>query len=145
MEINAHAPVKARHQIIINASPEQVWQLLSDIDQWPVWNPNIADAKLDGSLKPGSRFKWRSGGTKIVSSLQEVTPHCRLSWTGKVIGTQAIHIWRIEPDEQGTVVITEESFDGWLVRLSKGMMQKMLDTSLQTWLAHLKQQAEKTV
>jgi len=51
-------------------------------------------------------------------------------------------VWILEPIAEGVLVRTEESFEGWLVRLLKGMMQIMLDTSLQTWLEHLKQQAE---
>lgn len=142
MEINAKAPVIARHQITINASSETIWQILSDINHWHDWNPNISESKLEGSFVPYSIFRWKSGGTAILSTLQEVEPQRRISWTGKVIGTQAIHIWILEPHENGVRVRTEESFEGWLVRLSRGTMQKMLDTSLQTWLALLKKKAE---
>lgn len=142
MEINSQAPVIARHQITVNAPIETIWQILTDIDHWTNWNPNISESKLAGSLQPGSIFRWKSGGTAILSTLQEVEPQHRLSWTGKVIGTQAIHVWVLEPQEKTVLIKTEESFEGWLVRLSKGMMQRMLDTSLQVWLERLKQRAE---
>lgn len=142
MEINAKAPAIARHEILINASSETVWALLVDVNQWSAWNPNISNAQLEGALKPGTVFRWKSGGTAIVSTLQEVDPQRRISWTGQVIGTQAIHVWTLEPQGNATLVKTEESFEGWLVRLTKGMMQKMLDTSLQSWLGSLKEKAE---
>jgi hypothetical protein len=65
-----------------------------------------------------------------------------MSWTGQVIGTRAIHTWMLEPQADSILVRTEESFEGWLVRLSRGMMQRMLDKSLQEWLECLKQKAE---
>lgn len=142
MEINSKAPAISRHEIMINASSETIWQILTDINHWNVWYPNISESKLEGLLEPGSVFRWKSGGTAILSTLQEVEPSRRISWTGKAIGTQAIHIWILEPHEKGVLVRTEESFEGWLVRLLRGMMQEMLDTSLQTWLQHLKQKVE---
>lgn len=144
MEINLKAPVIAQHQITINAKSETIWQLLTDINQWADWNPNISEAKLEGALKPGSTFRWKSGGTAILSTLQEIEPQHRISWTGQVIGTRAIHTWMLEPQGESVLVRTEESFEGWLVLLTKGMMQRMLDISLQEWLEHLKQRAEAT-
>ncbi len=142
MEINSQAPVTAQHHIKINASSEIIWKILTDINQWNLWNPNISAAKLEGALQPGSLFRWKSGGSTIISTLQEVDSQRRLSWTGKVIGTSAIHVWTLEPREGFVVVKTEESFEGWLVSLLTGMMQKTLDTSLQKWLENLKQKAE---
>ncbi|MBI4784040.1 MAG: SRPBCC family protein [Oscillatoriophycideae cyanobacterium NC_groundwater_1537_Pr4_S-0.65um_50_18] len=142
MEINLKAPAIAQHQITINATSETIWQILTDINQWATWNPNISEARLEGALKPGSTFRWKSGGTAVLSTLQEIEPQRRLSWTGQVIGTRAIHVWMLEPQGDCVIVRTEESFEGWLVQLTKGMMQRMLDTSLQEWLKHLKQKAE---
>jgi uncharacterized protein YndB with AHSA1/START domain len=142
MEINDSAPALARQQVLINASPEKVWQLLSDINHWSAWQPGISSAVLDGALIPGSIFRWKSGGTRIVSQLQEVEPHRRLGWTGKAMGAIAKHLWILEPQNGGVLVRTEESFEGWVVVLLRGMMQKTLDTSLQAWLAQLKKTAE---
>jgi hypothetical protein len=142
MEINPQAPAIARHEITINASSERIWQLLTNINDWTAWNLNISEAKLEGSFKVGSIFRWKSGGTAIVSTLQEVEPQRRIVWTGKVFGTQAIHVWILEPQPNGTIVRTEESFEGWLVVLLRGMMQKTLDTSLKNWLQLLKTRAE---
>ncbi|MBD2231720.1 SRPBCC domain-containing protein [Phormidium tenue] len=144
MDINPNAPVSARHQITINAPIETVWQLLTDIDQWPTWNSNISAATLAGPMQPGSTFRWKANGTGIFSTLQAVEPHRYLSWTGKVIGTRAIHTWALEPLGDTVVVTTAESFEGWLVQLTKDMMQSTLDTSLVAWLTDLKRQAEQS-
>ena len=142
MEINVKAPAVARHQILINAPVEKIWGLLSDIDHWSVWQPDISNAVLEGALIPGSVFRWNSGGTPITSQIQEVEPQRRLGWTGKAMGAKAKHLWILEPQVGGVLAKTEESFDGLIVVLLKGMMQKTLDTSLQAWLMHLKKAAE---
>ena len=143
MEINTKAPAVAHHQITINAPIEKVWQLLSEINAWSTWQHDISSAKLDGALAPGSVFRWKSGGSSITSQIQEVVPQRRLGWTGKATGATAKHLWLLEPHANGVLVKTEESFDGLVVVLLKGMMQKTLDTSLQSWLLQLKKAAER--
>jgi uncharacterized protein YndB with AHSA1/START domain len=133
----------SRAQIQIAASPERVWDLLSNIDRWPRWNALVQTAVLSGPLQPGNVFKWKSKGLTIVSTLQEVVPNERLTWTGKAFGTQAIHMWEIEPTDQGVVLLTEESFDGWLPRLMPKTMQRTLDETLPAWLKTIKSEAER--
>ncbi len=58
------------------------------------------------------------------------------------MGTRAIHVWRLEPTEHGTLVVTEESMDGWPVNLLKGFFQKTLDQTLDAWLFALKTEVE---
>lgn len=142
MDINSNAPALARHQVLINASLGKVWRLLSDINHWSAWQPDISSAVLDGTLTPGSIFRWKSGGSRVVSQLQDVEPQHRLGWTGKAMGVRARHVWVLEPQADGVLVRTEESFEGWVVVLLKGRMQKTLDTSLQAWLTRLKKTAE---
>jgi len=143
METKANAPAFARHEILVNASVEKVWGLLSDIDHWSSWQPDIPRAGLEGPLAPGTTFRWKSGGASVVSVIQEVVALRRLGWTGKAMGARARHLWVLEPRGGSVIVRTEESFEGWIVVLLKGMMQKTLDTSLKAWLRHLKETAER--
>lgn len=130
------------HKIVINASQEIVWKLLTDINSWSKWNSAITSAHLDGEFAPNSVFKWKSGGFNIVSTLQEVTPQSHFGWAGKAFGTRAVHTWTLTPQDNGVLVQTEESFEGWLVSLMKGSMQKTLDSALKVWLENLKKKAE---
>jgi hypothetical protein len=63
-------------------------------------------------------------------------------WTGKAIGTQAIHAWTFASTPSGVLVSTAESFEGWLVKLMPKAMQKTLDESLTAWLEEIKRKAE---
>jgi hypothetical protein len=142
MAINEHAPVTARSEIRIAAPPEIVWQLISRIAEWPSWNDEIKSAELDGPLAPGSRFRWRSGPGQIASTLRDVTVGEALEWTGTTFGIRAIHVWRIRPDAEGSVAVTEESWEGLPVRLLRGRSQKALETAIESGLRRLKAEAE---
>jgi hypothetical protein len=71
-----------------------------------------------------------------------IEPNHLIAWTGKSMGAQAKHVWRFLAQENGTLVATEESTEGWSARLLKLLMPKFLDNSLDTWLRNLKTQAE---
>jgi len=130
-------------QIQIAATPERVWDLLSTIDRWPTWNALVQTAVLNGPLQPGSVFKWKSKGLTIISTLQEVAPKERLTWTGKAFGTHALHRWEILPTDLGILLRTDESFDGWLPRLMPETMQRTLEETLPAWLRLIKSEAER--
>ena len=142
MEINPNAPVAAREETLIDARPEGVWAILTDIDRWPEWQPGVSRARLEGPLALGSVFRWRANGLSIRSILRDVDPTTRVSWVGKALGTRAVHVWSLTVEGTQTVVHTEESFEGWLPRLIRRAMQKNLEKALRGSLESLKQRAE---
>ena len=142
MEINPRAPLVARKEIFIQASPEAVWKIQTDIGAWKEWQPDISKSQIDGALATGSVFTWTSGGFSVTSMLQEVVSRQRIAWTGKALGSQARHIWIFKPQNGGTLVTTEESMEGWLISILKPLMPGFLDRSLDVWLKNLKNRAE---
>ncbi len=142
MEINTHAPLVAHKEILINASPEAVWKIQSDINGWKDWQTDISKSQLNGALMAGSVFKWTSGGFAVTSTLQEVVPQQRISWSGKAFGSFAKHVWMFKPQNGGTLVVTEESMEGWLIALLKPFMPGFLDKSLEVWTKNLKRRVE---
>jgi uncharacterized protein YndB with AHSA1/START domain len=143
LEVNRSAPAVASAELVIAAPIETVWDVISDIDQWPRWNPAITEAALRGGLQPGSTFRWKAGPGSITSTLREVNPPRVLGWTGKTFGINAIHVYQLEPDAGGTLVRTAESWEGLPVRPLRGRMQKMLEEALGSGLEALKHEAEK--
>jgi hypothetical protein len=142
MKINEQATLIARKEILIQASPEAVWKIHTDINKWGQWQPAITMTNLAGPLAAGSVFQWKTGGLTLTSTLQVVEPNQRIGWTGKGLGTQASHLWSLKPHQDGTLLTTEESMQGWLVVVLKLLMPKFLDGSLDTWLQSLKRRAE---
>lgn len=142
MDIDPTAPAFAHREILIHVPVEKVWQTQADIENWSAWQPDITSAKLDGSLKTGSTFRWKAQGLNITSRLHTVEPPHRLGWTGVALGMRAIHNWRFEARGDATLAVTEESLSGWLTRLMLFFDPRFLEKSLEATLQRLKDKAE---
>ncbi|WP_052248400.1 SRPBCC family protein [Chryseobacterium taiwanense] len=143
--INKKAPVKTYQEITINASPKEVFRIMSDIDHWEEWHSDVKEPKLNGLFKKGSSFGWKSGGLTIHSTLHTVIPERKIGWSGKAFGAFAIHNWSFIEKEGKTVVRVEESMEGWLVYLLQNTFQRGLEDSLKVWLKNLKVKAEQSI
>lgn len=143
MEIDRSAPATATGELVIAASPEVVWDVISDIEAWPSWNPDVKTATLDGPLAVGSVFRWRAGGASLTSTLREVDPPRELSWSGRAMGIRAIHIFRFEPSDGGTLARSEESWAGLVPTLLRGYSRRTLDRGIRSVLRLLKDEAER--
>jgi uncharacterized protein YndB with AHSA1/START domain len=143
MEVDQSAPAVASSEIEIAAPSEVVWDVVADFDSWPEWNPEVKSMSIDGPVAEGTRFSWSAGPGTITSTLQRVERPNLIAWTGKTLGIDAVHVWRFEPRDGGTLVRTEESWAGLLPRLLRGRMQKALQESLDDGLPRLKAEAER--
>jgi len=143
MTINQEAPVVQTKEIIINATPEKVWKVLTNIQSWEKWNERIEKPKLKGNLEVGSSFIWKTNGSKIKSKIHTFTPEEMLGWQGKAFGARAIHNWYLKLTENGTKVRVEESMEGWIISLMKKKMNDILEDDMLYWLEQLKQECEK--
>lgn len=143
INIDQNAPLHARQETLIRAPLEKVWDLQTDINHWHEWQPDVAFAKLEGTLAPNTIFRWKGGGINITSRLHTVEPPTRIGWTGDSMGMHAVHNWTLEPHENGTRVITEESLSGWLASIIKLFDRNFLNKSLTKSLQTLKSEAEK--
>jgi hypothetical protein len=117
--------------------------VLTGFERWPSWNPDVKSMRAPPSVAPGSEFTWKAGGMTIRSTIHEVERPRRIGWTGKTVGTRAVHVWRLVPRDGATVVATEESLAGWLPRLLRRRMQRALDQALEQSLRRLKAEAER--
>lgn len=145
MDINRSASAIASSETLIRAPRALVWEVLTAIEGWPQWNPDVTRAELRGPLAPGTAFRWKAGGLPITSTLEEVVPERRLVWTGRTMSIRAVHVWTFEAREEGTFARTAESFEGLIVRLLAAPMRRMLASSLEKGLAALKAECERRV
>ncbi|MBO1436108.1 SRPBCC family protein [Meiothermus sp. CFH 77666] len=143
MNIDNSAPLKARKEIVIGAPLETVWALLTDIERWPQWQPDVSSARLEGELAVGAVFRWKAKGLGIVSTVQALEQGRCIGWTGNSVGMRAVHIWTLEPQGEGVRVATEESLTGWLAQTMKIFDRNFLEKSLEGSLQVLKARAER--
>ena len=136
------ALIKATHHITIKAPIEKIWDLLINVNQWPERFGHVQSANMNGQFVEGNSFQWKSGGVKIVSTIEKADEYKEIFWTGKAIGVRAEHRW-VFTEKEGVVLLeTEETMEGWLISLMKGMMKKKLDETLVSWLEDVKRVCE---
>lgn len=145
MGINENAPVITRDEIVINAPLQLVWDIQTDVEAWPLWQPDVGSARSNGPLLIGSSFRWQTAGLDITSTVTAIEPLRRIEWGGPGNGINAVHVWTFGQTAGGVLVKTEESWQGEPINAAIKQMQTALDDSLAQWLRNLKDHAEKSV
>jgi len=138
IDVDSSAGCFSKEEIIINSPVENVFKILSDINNWPAWQSAVTKAKIDSPIEPGVTFKWEAGGLKINSELHTVNPYSEIGWTGRIWWIKAVHNWSLSNDANGTKVIVEESLKGF----GSSIMQKSLIEGMRKNLLELKNKAE---
>lgn len=142
MAINESAPVITRDSLVVNAPIELVWEIQTDVEAWPLWQPDITSVTAEGSLTVGTSFRWFTSGLDITSTVVAVDPPYRIEWGGPANGITAVHVWTLEETDIGVLVSTQESWEGAPIEAAVDQMQTALDDSLAQWLRGLKARAE---
>lgn len=142
-DINRAAPVAAEAAIEIDAPRARVWEALADVERWPEWNPDVKAVNLEGGLREGSVFRWKTSSGTITSTFQTVEPPGHVAWTGKTMGLKAVHVWSLEQNAGMTTVRTAESLDGPLARVLRRPLKTMLQKALDKTVAALKVDVER--
>lgn len=111
-----------RTEVVLDAAPGAVWDVLTDLDAYEEWNPQTVEAS--GIVAEGERIELavRSGGGRertLTAEVVDVDPARRLEWVATV-GTRwlfsARHAFDLEPLEDGrTRLRNRETLSGALV------------------------------
>jgi hypothetical protein len=141
--IAASAPVVSAHEVEIDAPIDRVWGVLTAIEAWPAWNPDVKSVTVDGPVAEGVIFRWKAGPGTITSRIEHLDRPRLVAWSGRTLGIRAIHVWRLEARNGKTLARTEESYDGLVARVLRRSLQKTLDTALTDGASYLKAEVEK--
>lgn len=111
-------------EIVIHSSPEKIWKILTDFENYPNWNPFIT--YINGNLEKGNKIVVNINplnGSKMVFKPTILTKieNKKLVWQGKVLfrglfgGT---HKFELIDNKNGTTTfIQSEKFNGIFVGL----------------------------
>jgi uncharacterized protein YndB with AHSA1/START domain len=140
--IDEAAPVKASHEVHIEAPVRRVWELLSDVRGWGTWHPDIHDVGLDSEVMADARFTWANGKARMKSRFAIVEAFREISWTGISSGAKAVHRQVLKPTDGdcATRLFCEESISGPLLMLF--FSSAKLQADMEKWLYALKSAAE---
>ena len=137
-------------EIEIQAAPEKVWQVISELDKYPEWNPFIHH--VIGKAKIGEKvdvtFKTGSKEMTLHCIVTKVEPNRELRWKYHV-GLNALfsgeHSFVIELiDADHVRFIDREVFNGWLVPLQAKDIDTNSKHGFEIMDQALKERAERT-
>lgn len=126
-------PFVLHTEIDIDASPEQVWKVLTDRAAYPDWNPFIISST--GELTVGGTITnvlrdTKGSETTFTPKLLVVTPNQELRWIGKVAfdaifdGEHSFVLTAL-PDGR-TRLVHEEKFTGAAVPFTRSMLNNTI-------------------
>ena len=128
------------------ATPGVVWQVWSDVDTWPEWNPDMIASHLDGPLRVGTtgKIETRSGGKHDVVVTQfEDGRSFELESTAMPLTKMAIRA-TVEPSAGGSRVTQEFEARGALAPVVTPMMSGAVLKTFSSVLDGLARRVEHT-
>lgn len=130
--------------IQINASPARVWEVLSDFEKYPEWNPFVS--ALYGDVAVGKRIKVKLPGMNFTPKVLIFKPLEEFRWRGNLFFPGLFdgeHSFKIEQTSSNSVVFRhEEYFSGILVPLFKNMLDGKTKAGFEAMNQALKLRAE---
>jgi hypothetical protein len=121
---------RIERSIDLNATPAQVWAVLTDFAAYAQWNPFIREAAGEARVGAELRVTMQPQGhgkTALRPKVLVANPERELRWRGHVLIPGIFdgeHHFRIEPLGEGRVRFTqEESFGGILLPFFGGTLR----------------------
>lgn len=118
-------------EILINATPEQVWAVLTDFESFPDWNPFIRSIKGQKTVGETLEVQIQPPGGKGMTFRPEVLKFDagrEFRWRGKLLFPGVFdgeHYFILEQKSENQTLLTHgELFSGFLVGLLGGMLSK---------------------
>lgn len=137
-----------RTEIGINASPQRVWEVLTDFALYPDWNPFIR--KIRGKAEEGEKLSIHittpSGANRNYSpKVIKVVAEQELRWLGKMPGLlSGEHIFSIERASDNSVhLVHREVFGGLLTSFFGSSLDNDVKKGFEEMNLALKKRAER--
>jgi len=136
-------------EIVINASPEKIWVILKNFDNYPTWNPFIKSIK--GEVKVGNKITVRieppnAKGMTFKPKVLTYETNKQLSWLGQLFFTGVFdgeHKFELIDNGNRTTTFTQsEKFKGFLVPLFKKQLDNNTKKGFEEMNKKLKELAE---
>lgn len=140
-----------RTEIVIHASPEKVWRILTDFEKYPQWNPFIKS--IEGDAVVGTKLRAHiqppgASGMTFKPTVLASKPNEELRWLGHFLFKGLFdgeHIFELYENTDGsTTLVQRELFTGILVPLFSKMLDYNTLKGFEMMNAKLKRIAEES-
>lgn len=141
-------PFEIVTEVEIGASPQTVWDQLTDVESFASWNPFMIEAS--GVAETGSRLIVRMhppGGSAMTfkPTVIEASAPTRFEWLGSLFVRGLFdgrHRFELEQTHFGTRLVQSEQFSGLLVPLFRRSLDRKTRAGFEAMNAALKDRVE---
>ena len=135
--------MQVEHRIAIAASPETVFRIYEDVQNWHTGDPDTKQAVLDGPFRVGSRGRITPPkGMSVPMLLTQVVPARCFTVESKIPLFRMVFEHELVPVPGATEVVHRVTFSGLLSFVLGPMLSKQLNAGLPVTLRKLKTRAE---
>jgi hypothetical protein len=135
--------MQLEHRITITASPETIFQIYEDVQNWHTWDPDTKQANLDGPFRVGSSGRITPPkGMTVPMVLTQVVPGRCFTVESKIPLFRMLFEHELVPMPGVTEVVHRVTFSGLMSYVLGPMLSKQLNRGLPVTLRKLKTLAE---
>ncbi len=121
--------------LILPATPEAIWPLLSKVEDWGAWNEKVTKVEPGSGLSPGAKIEWQYDEKDVTSTVVSVKEREELSFKPAGSAKKATLKWLLQPRGDGTTLVT---LRGEVPYGTAAEVMGRLGTELNEWVTALK-------
>jgi uncharacterized protein YndB with AHSA1/START domain len=128
----------------INAAPERVWAVLTDVVHWPDWTPTVLSVDwVEGDFTTGGVARIKQPGMPTLDwTITEIAPGGSFTWTSRSAGVTTVATHRLVPTDVGVAVTLGIEHSGALAGMVGRLTGRRTQRYITTEAAGLKQRCE---
>ncbi|MBK9236073.1 MAG: SRPBCC family protein [Rhodoferax sp.] len=135
--------MQVEHRIAVAASPEVIFDIYADVENWPTWDPDTKRASIDGSFQVGSDGRLTpTKGSTVPIVLTKVVPAKCFTVESKIPLFRLLFEHELTRVPGATEVVHRVTLSGLLSIVLGHMLVKQLNSGLPVTLRNLKVLAE---
>ena len=94
--------IREHSKFYLDVSPEAIWKIWVDINNWPSWHGDLDYCKLDGDFKVGNHFMLKPKGAPAVKiMLTEINEMQNFTDCTKFFGAKMYDTHSMEVKDNG--------------------------------------------
>lgn len=129
----------------IQASPERIWSLLTNAEDFPRWNSTVS--KIEGPIQPGQKLSLQvpaAPGRTFRPRVTRFEPAATMEWSdGMAPMFKGVRTFTLAPQPDGSTEFSMvEVFKGVMLPMIKGSLPDFAP-SFEAYASDLKREAEK--
>ncbi len=135
--------MQVEHRTTVSASPETIFRIYQDVQNWHTWDPDTKQASLEGPFAVGSMGRLTPlKGNTVPMLLTEVIPGRCFTVESKIPLFRMLFEHELIQRPEATEVVHRVTFSGLLSIVLGPMLSNQLNAGLPVTLARLKALAE---